>query len=136
MNYKDLTPITREDYKKVHNDYKWVIKWVPHMLQNNNWATVSVPVIFVTTFEKIRSKYNSITNVCFISDNINDWVKITDYFKKNYNFVVDGKKIKELWFQEVIVWVLKDNKWINIHWVYSYNKDIYITEDALLKYSK
>lgn len=132
MNYKNLTPITREDYKKIHNDYKWVIKWVPHMLQNNNWATVSVPVIFVEPFMMARNKYDSIISIP-IDDN---WEWITKYLLKNTNSVVDWKKIKELWFPRVSIWVLKDNKWINVHWTYDYNNELHITEEVLLKYHK
>lgn len=132
MNYKNLTPITREDYKEIHNDYKWVIKWVPHMLQNNNWATVYVPIIFVEPFIIVKNKYNSIISMP-IDDN---WEWVTKYLLTNNNLVVDWKKIKELWFSRICIWVLENKKWVNIHWIYEYKNELHITEDVLLKYYK
>lgn len=132
MNYKNLTPITREDYKKIHNDYKWNINGLPHMVKNINWATTSVPVIFVEPFIIVKNKYDSI-----ISMPINDnWEWITKYLLINNNLVVDWRKIKELWFSRVCIWVLKDKKWVNIYWIYDYKNELHITENVLIKYHK
>lgn len=40
-----MEKITREEYNKIHDHYKWL--WddgIYRILKNENWATISVPV--------------------------------------------------------------------------------------------